>query len=97
VVSSATGDIDVMTNANQTYELSTSTSAAGKQTYTSSLSNAGQHVDTLEYDSSGNFIGNTGQSSAQQYTSFDSTGNSYDCSIAAVANALTAFSTGCAQ
>jgi hypothetical protein len=97
VVSSATGDIDVLTHANQTYEVSTSTSTAGKQTYTSSLSNAGQHVDTLEYDSAGNFIGNTGQSSAQQYTSFDSTGNSYDCSIAAVANALTAFSTGCAQ
>jgi len=97
VVSSSTGDIDVQTNANQTYDLSTSTSQSGKQTYTSSLSNAGQHVDTIEYDSSGNFLGNTGQSAAQQYNYFDSTGNSYDCSLSAVANALTAFSSGCAQ
>jgi hypothetical protein len=41
-------------------------------------------------------LGNTGQSSAQQYNSFDSTGNSYDCSLTAAANALTAFSAGCA-
>ncbi len=97
VVDQSTGNINQQTNANQTYELSTSSSQSGRKTYTSSLSNAGQHVDTLEFDSGGNFLGNTGQSSAQQYTSFDSTGNSYDCSLTAVANALTAFSTGCAQ
>jgi hypothetical protein len=91
------GNINVQTNANQTYELSTSTSQAKGQTYTSSVSNAAQHVDTLEFDSSGNFLGNTGQSSAQQYSSFDSTGASYDCSLSAAANVLTAFSTGCAQ
>jgi hypothetical protein len=97
VADSSTGGFDLKTNVNQTYELSTSVSESGRQTFTGSLSNAGQHVDTLEFDSGGNFLGNSGQSSAQQYNSFDSTGNSYDCSLTAVANALTAFSAGCAQ
>jgi hypothetical protein len=97
VADSSTLGFDLKTNVNQTYELSTSVSESGRQTFTGSLSNAGQHVDTLEFDSGGNFLGNSGQSSAQQYNSFDSTGNSYDCSLTAVANALTAFSAGCAQ
>ena len=66
-------------------------------TYTSSLVNAGQRADTLEFDSSFNFLGNTGQSSEQQYNSFDSTGAAYDCAISAAANVLTGFSPGCAQ
>jgi len=91
------GDINVTTNAKQTYELTANTTQAGRITYTSSLENAGQHVDTIEYDSSFNFLGNTGQSASQQYNSYDSTGAAYDCAISAVANVLTAFSPGCAQ
>jgi len=96
-VVASNGDIDVKTIANQTYESTGSTSQAGRLTYASSLSNAGQHVDTLEFDSAGDFLGNTGQASSQQYNYFDSTGKSYDCSLTAVANVLTAFSPGCAK
>jgi len=96
-VVASNGDVDVKTTANQTYENTASTSQAGRLTFASALSNAGQHGDTLEFDSSGDFLGNTGQSSSQQYNYFDSTGKSYDCSLTAVANVLTAFSPGCAQ
>jgi hypothetical protein len=66
-------------------------------TFTSSLENSGQHSDTLELDSSFNLLGNTGQSSSQQYNYFDSTSAAYLCDLAAAANVLTYFSPGCAQ
>jgi hypothetical protein len=91
------GDLNITTNAQQTYQLDTTTSQAGKITYTSSLKNTGQHVDTLELNSSFNIIGNMNQSATQQYNSFDSTGAAYDCAISAAANVLTGFSPGCAQ
>ena len=91
------GDINQTTTARQNYNLNTTTTQSGKVTFDSSLTNAGQHVDTLEFDSSFNLLGNTGQSSAQQYNYYDSTSAAYDCAISAVANVLTAFSPGCAQ
>ena len=91
------GDINQTTTARQNYNLNTTTTQSGKVTYAGSLTNAGQHVDTLEFDSSFNLLGNTGQSSAQQYNYYDSTSVAYDCAISAVANVLTAFSPGCAQ
>ncbi|HTC49183.1 MAG TPA: peptide-N4-asparagine amidase [Candidatus Aquilonibacter sp.] len=92
-----TGNINVTTKANQTYNLTDTNTQSGRVLYTSTLDNAAQHIDTLQYDSSGNFIGNTAQSSAQQYNYFDSTNAAYNCAISAAANVLTAFSPGCAQ
>jgi hypothetical protein len=91
------GDINQTTKANQNYNLNTSTTQSGKLTYTSSLTNAGQHVDTLEFDSSFNLLGNTGQSSSQQYNYYDSNAVGYDCAISAAANVLTGVSPGCTQ
>jgi hypothetical protein len=91
------GNINLTTNASQTYQDTTSTVQSGAVTYSSFLKNAGQHVDTLEFDSSFNLLGNTGQLAAQQYNYFDSTGAVYNCAIAAAANALTAFDPGCTQ
>jgi hypothetical protein len=91
------GNINQTTNANQNYQDSTSTTQSGAVTYSSFLENAGQHVDTLEFDSSFNLLGNTGQSSAQQYNYFDSTGAVYNCAISAAANVLTGFDPGCTQ
>jgi hypothetical protein len=91
------GDVNQTTTADQTYQLTTSTKQSGVILYNSTLENTAQHVDTLEFDSSFNLIGNTGQSSAQQYNSFDSTGAAYLCDISAAANVLTAFSPSCAQ
>jgi hypothetical protein len=91
------GDINQTTTAKQTYQLTTNTTQSGTVTYSGTQVNAAQHVDTLEFDSSFNLLGNKGQSSSQQYNSFDSTGAAYNCAISAVANLLTAFSPGCAQ
>jgi len=66
-------------------------------TYTSTLKNAAQHKDTLELNSSFQIIGNENESASQQYNYFDSTSAAYLCDISAAANALTAFSPGCAQ
>jgi len=91
------GNVNQISTAQQTYQVNTSSTAGGKPTYSSSLENTGLHVDTLELDSSFNILGNTGQSSDQQYNYFDSTGVAYNCAISAAANALTAFSPGCSQ
>jgi hypothetical protein len=93
----SSGNINQLTTADQTYQLTTSTTQSGKVLYSSSLVNAGQHADTLELNSSFNIIGNTGQSAAQQYNSYDSTGAAYLCNLSAAANVLTSFSAGCAQ
>jgi hypothetical protein len=91
------GNINQTTTAQQTYQLSTNTKSGGNVTYLSYLQNAAQHADTLEFDSSFNLLGNTGQSASQQYHYYDSTGASYLCDLSAAANVLTQFSTGCAQ
>jgi hypothetical protein len=91
------GNINQTTTANQTYQDSTTTRQSGAVTYSSFLEHAGQHVDTLEFDSGFNFLGNTGQASAEQYNYFDSSGTVYNCAIAAAANALTGFDPGCTQ
>src|SRR3984957_13179060 len=91
------GNINQTTNAKQVYQQTARTTRAGKVTYSSFLENAGQHGDTLELNSSFNLLGNKGQSSAQQYNYYDSTGAAYDCAISAAANALTAYSPGCSQ
>jgi len=91
------GGVNVTTIVEQTYQLDTSTSQAGQLTYTSSLTNAGQHADTLELDSSFNIVGNTGQSAAQQYNYFDSTGAGSDCALSAANNKLKGISPGCTE
>ncbi len=91
------GDINQTTTAKQTYLVNNSISQAGGGSFTSYLQNAAQHTDTLELDSSFNLLGNTGQSSAQQYNYYDSSSAAYDCAISSAANVLTGFSPGCAQ
>jgi hypothetical protein len=93
----ANGNINQKTSAKQTYQKNVSTTRGGSEIYSSSLENAGQHVDTLELNSSFNLLGNTGQSGAQQYNYFNSKGVAYDCAIAAVGNVLTAVNPGCKQ
>jgi hypothetical protein len=87
------GDTDLTTTAQQSYKFSVSTKQNNVVTYSSSLTNSGQHVDTIDFNTSGN----SKQSASQQYNYYDSTGAAYLCDIAAVANVLTYFSSGCAQ
>ncbi len=51
-------------------------------------------TDTLNFDSSGNFTGNTNQSSAQNYFASDSTGYCYSRDLTAAANVLTGITNG---
>ena len=87
------GDTDLTTTAQQSYKFSVTTKQNNVVTYSSSLTNSGQHVDTIDFNTSGN----SKQSASQQYNYYDSTGAAYLCDIAAVANVLTYFSSGCAQ
>jgi hypothetical protein len=89
----ASKDPTLTTKANQTYQLTTSTTQSGKILYNSTLVNAGQHTDTLDL----NTLLDSNNSAAQQYNSYDSTGAAYDCAIAEAGNLLTSFSPGCAQ
>jgi hypothetical protein len=89
----ANGNILQTTTAKQNYTANVTTKQNNTITYTSSLTNSGQHADTI------NFItgANSNQSSSQQYNYYDSTGAAYVCDLVAAANALTYFSSGCAQ
>ncbi|MFY9980323.1 MAG: peptide-N4-asparagine amidase [Candidatus Sulfotelmatobacter sp.] len=93
----ANGDIYQTTTASQDYTATVNATTGGRTSYTSSMVNTAQHQDTLEFDSSYNILGNTGQSAAQQYNYSDSTGFSYQCDLSAAANVLTAFSPTCAR
>ena len=61
------GDVNQTTTADQNYGAFAITAENNRVTSGSSLTNAAQHQDTLEFDSSFNLLGNMGQSSSQQY------------------------------
>jgi Peptide N-acetyl-beta-D-glucosaminyl asparaginase amidase A len=52
-------------------------------------------ADTLNFDASGNFTGNTNTKSSESYSSFDTAGGFYACSLASESNALSSASKGC--
>jgi Peptide N-acetyl-beta-D-glucosaminyl asparaginase amidase A len=85
------------TKITQEDQTSLNATSANQAPFWSSLLNYGAHIDTLEFDSNGNFTGNTGMSSGQQYSYTDSNGNAYKCAVAAANNVLTSFSGGCQQ
>jgi hypothetical protein len=87
------GNIYLTTTANQNYTATVNTRQNNLVTYSSSLVNSGQHVDTVDFNT---FV-NSNQSASQQYNYWDSTSAAYVCDLTAVANVLTYFSPGCAQ
>ena len=91
------GNVNQITKAKQNYQSSVITLRNNQPIYYSSLMNGGEHADTLELNSSFEILGNTGQSSAQHYSYFDSNSAPYVCAISAAANVLTFFSPGCAR
>lgn len=91
------GDIDVTTKVWQTYGAQQFSRLGAWAGSFSLLNNFAQHQDTLEFDSSGNFLGNTGQSASQFYSDIDSTGTNYFCNISAANNVLTGFAPTCSQ
>ena len=89
------GSSEQTTSATQKYQSNVNAQAGNHFPFFSSLSNSGKHVDTLQFDSSGNFTGNTGMSSSQHYTFYDSDGTAYNCALAAANNVLTAIGPSC--
>jgi hypothetical protein len=63
--------------------------------YAGTAQNKVTSSDTLNFDASGNFTGNTNTKSSQSYNSFDTAGGFYTCSLASESNALTSVSRGC--
>jgi Peptide N-acetyl-beta-D-glucosaminyl asparaginase amidase A len=63
--------------------------------YAGTVQNKVNSADTLNFDASGNFTGNTNTKSSQSYNSFDTAGGFYTCSLASASNALTSVSKGC--
>jgi hypothetical protein len=90
------GNINQTTTISQTYDVQQFTSQNGTP-FTSLLTNAGEHQDTLVFNSSGQLVSAMNQSSAQLYDAIDSTGVSYVCTLTAANNALTSFAKTCSK
>ena len=88
------GSFSQITTVDQYYEKDQSGRHNGKATKSSVVQNRVTPTDTLNFDSSGNFIGNSNQSSAQTYFGSDSTGYCYSRSITASAGVLTSITDG---
>jgi len=82
------------TTSNQYFELDEAGKHNGKATTSSLLQNRVTTTDTLNFDSSGNFTGNSNQASAQNFFTTNSTGYCYSRDLTAAANVLTSITNG---
>jgi len=96
-VTQSNGNINQTTKAWQTYDVQNTTKQNGVLTFLGLLTNAGQHQDTLTFDSSFHLLGNTNQSASQLYNNTDSTGVNQYCVLTAANNVLATFSPTCSQ
>jgi hypothetical protein len=96
-VTQSNGNINQTTKAWQTYDVQNTTKQNGVLTFLGLLTNAGQHQDTLTFDSNFNLLGNSNQSASQLYNNTDTTGVNQFCVLTAANNALTTFSPTCSQ
>jgi hypothetical protein len=91
------GDITETTKIQQTYDEQQIARQNGVITFSGLLTNAGAHQDTLQFNSSGNFLGSVNQVSSQLYNETDSNGTNYLCIITAANNELSSFLPGCSK
>jgi hypothetical protein len=91
------GNVTDTTKIQQTYDEQEIARQNGVILFTDLLTNAGQHQDTLQFDSSGNFLGNINQAASQLYNETDSNGTNYLCIITAAGNVLTSFLPTCSE
>jgi len=82
------------TTSNQYFEEDEAAKHNGQATNFSLVQNRVTTTDTLNFDASGNFTGNSGQDSAQNYFGSNSTGYCYSRDITASANLLTSITNG---
>lgn len=90
----ADGSFSQITTSDQYYEKDQQSRHNGQTTASSVVKNQVMPTDTLNFDSGGNFIGNSNQSSLQNYVAEDSTGYCYSRSITANTGVLTSIIDG---
>lgn len=88
------GSETVTTTSNQYFEADDEARLNGIPTTFGESQNRVISTDTLNFDSSGNFTGNTNMSSSQNYFASDSTGYCYSRDLTAAANVLTSITNG---
>ena len=88
------GSETVTTTSNQYFEEDEAARQNGQALNFALVQNRVTTTDTLNFDSSGNFTGNSNQSSAQNYFGSNSTGYCYSRDITAAANVLTTITNG---
>jgi len=89
------GSLNQTTTIEQTYQKALTNSDDGTTTFSSLVSNTVRPSDTLQFDSSFNLIGNSGQASSQHYKASDSTGFCYSRTLTAAGGVLTGVVKGC--
>lgn len=94
VLLASDGSLSQTTTSDQYYEKDEQFRQNGQATGFSIVKNQVMPTDTLNFDSSGNFVGNTNQSSLQNYVAADSTGYCYSRSITANTGVLTSITDG---
>jgi hypothetical protein len=82
------------TKSNQYFEADQNAKHNGQSTSFSLLKDRVITTDTLNFDASGNFTGNSNQSSSQNYFQSNSTGYCYSRDITAANNVLTSVTDG---
>jgi hypothetical protein len=65
--------------------------------FASVVDNTVNAADTLNFNSAGALAGNTGAKTSQRYSSFNTRGEKYSCSLTAENNVLTSVSDGCSE
>jgi hypothetical protein len=81
--------INQTTTINQSYQNALTRSDNGTTSFWSVVSNTVSPSDTLEFDSSFNVLGNTGQANTQTYNTSNSTGYCYSRTLTAAGGVLT--------
>jgi hypothetical protein len=89
LVTNADTTINQATTINQSYQNAVTRSDNGVTSFWSVVSNTVSPSDTLEFDSSFNVLGNTGQANTQTYNTKDSTGYCYSRTLTAAGGVLT--------
>jgi hypothetical protein len=93
-IENSDGTFAVTTSIQQNYDTTETDKLNGFPVYFRSVSNSVSPTDTLDFDASFNFLGNSGQKSSQTYVSFDTFGGCYSKKLTAAGNVLTDVSGG---
>jgi hypothetical protein len=86
----ADGSVSQLGNVSQEFK-----SAFWSPFFASFVDNKVNSTDTLELSSSFSITGNSGAQSSQSYSSADTRGHEYSCTVKSANNALTSVSEGC--